>query len=273
MATRDATVDYYGAQYGHFDSRLSAEIRAATFGQDIGQNGWLTSDEHDLLISWLALGPESRLLDVACGSGGPTLRIARVTGCTVHGVDVHEDGIAAAHLAAAAEGLSESAAFSLLDAGRPMPFPASSFDALICVDAVNHLPHRDRVFREWARLLRPGGRLVFTDPVVITGPLTNEELAIRSSIGFFLFVPPGWDERWLDEAGFDVMETADRTANMARIAGKWHDVRASRAEDLRRVEGEDTFSGQQRFLDVTAMLAREGRLSRTAFLAVRRDGA
>jgi ubiquinone/menaquinone biosynthesis C-methylase UbiE len=271
MTKDDSIVDHYGAQYGHFASQLYAEVRAETFGEDIGQNGWLTRDEHDLFVSWLSLGTGSRVLDVACGSGGPTLRIARTTGCTVQGVDVHEQGIGTARAQAAAEGLEKRAAFDILDAGRPLPFPDASFDGLICIDAVNHLPSRDRTFQEWARVLRPGGHLVFTDPIVVTGPLSNQEIAIRSSIGFFLFVPPGTDERLLAEAGFDLVETVDRTPNMARMAQRWHDTRDSRAEDLRKVEGEETFSGQQRFLAIAAKVAREGRLSRFAFHARRRD--
>ena len=36
-----------------------------------------------------------------------------------------------------------------------------------------------------------GGHAIFTDPVVITGPVTNEELAALRSIGLFVFVPKG----------------------------------------------------------------------------------
>jgi SAM-dependent methyltransferase len=266
---RDAAVDHYGAQYGHFASALYAEIRAETFGDDIGQNGWLTADEQDLFISWLALTPESRLLDIACGSGGPTLRIAQRTGCRVQGVDVHERGIEEARARAASQGLHERAQFDQLDAAKPLPFPDGTFDAMICVDAVNHLPDRARVFEEWSRLLRPGGTLVFTDPIVVTGPLTNEEMTIRSSIGFFLFVPPGTDEWLLSEAGFDIVEILDRTENMAQMANRWLAAREARAPDLRRVEGDATFEGQQRFFEVAARLAGEHRLSRFAFQAKR----
>jgi len=170
LAADDILVDHYGAQYGHFATTLYAAIRAETFGEDIGQNGWLTAAEQDLFLSWLGLTNASTLLDIACGSGGPTLRIAALTKCHVHGVDIHAQGIEAARARATAEGLDKRAQFDRVDAGKPLPFEDGSFDAVICIDAVNHLPDRAEVFSEWARVLRPGGRLVFTDPIVVTGP-------------------------------------------------------------------------------------------------------
>lgn len=260
-------VDHYGATYGEFASQLYTEIRHEAFGQDIGQTGWLTSDEQDLFISWLLLREESTLLDVACGSGGPTLRIARETGCAVTGMDLHEQGVAAARDQAQAQGLEHRASFHQGDASQPMDFEDASFDGLICVDAINHLPDRESVLREWRRVLKPGGRLIFTDPITITGPINDEEMRIRSSIGFFLFVPLGVNERLLKKVGFAVGEVVDRTENMARMARCWFDARAARADDLRGIEGEETFQGQQTFFEVAAKLAEERRLSRFAFAA------
>lgn len=265
-ATHDE-VDHYGASYGGFASRLYADIRREAFGEDIGQNGWLTADEQDRFISWLAPGPDSRLLDVACGSGGPTLRVARKTGCSVVGIDVHVEGIEAARQQAESEGLADRAAFRRADASEPLPFPEAHFDGLVCIDAVNHLPDRARVFADWRRVLAPGGRLVFTDPITVTGPISDEEMRIRSSIGFFLFVPKGTDEALLDAAGFEVEDVEDRTENMARMAERWLAAREARAADLRKVEGDETFDGQQRFFRVAARLAGERRLSRFAFSA------
>lgn len=270
MERPQPVVDHYGAQYGHFASKLYADIRAAAFGQDIGQDSWLTAEEQDLFVSWLELTPEARLLDVACGSGGPTLRIARATGCHVHGVDLHPRAIEQARQRSIAEHLEQRSRFEQVDAAAGLPFPDGSFDAVTCVDAVNHLPNRPRVLDEWHRLLRGGGRLVFTDPAVVTGALTNDEIAIRSSIGFFLFVPPGADERMLASAGFDVIQVTDRTENMAQTAERWRLAREARSAELRRAEGDATFEGQQRFLQVTATLAAERRLSRYAFHAARR---
>ena len=85
-------VDLYGASYRNFASALYAEIRREAFGEDIGQTGWLTAEEQDLFLAWLGLSPAARLLDIACGSGGPTLRIAEKTGCRVVGLDLHAGG-------------------------------------------------------------------------------------------------------------------------------------------------------------------------------------
>lgn len=263
-------VRHYDAQYGRFSSDLYAAIRREAFGEDIGQNSWLTSDEHDLLIAWMSLTNDSRVLDVACGSGHTTLRIASRTGCTVDGVDIHEHAINEARGAAQERGFGSRAAFRVHDASKPLPFDDASFDALICIDAINHLPNRPVILGEWARVLKPGGVLVFTDPIVVTGPLTAEEIAIRSSIGFFLFVPPGADERLLDGAGFTVHEVVDRTGNMARSARRRLTARQRHESDLRQIEGDETFEGQQRFLDVAARLAEECRLSRLAFRATKR---
>jgi SAM-dependent methyltransferase len=272
MTERRPQVEYYDAQYGNFATRLYGEIRAEAFGEDIGQNSWLTAEEHDLFLGWLVAGRGSTLLDVACGSGGPTLRLARRTGATVEGVDAHAQGNQEASRRAVEEGLADRVTFRQGDATRPLPLAAGSLDGLLCIDAINHLPDRPAVLAEWARLLRPGGHLVFTDPIVVTGPLSSEEIAIRSSIGFFLFVPRGTDEALLARAGFGLEEVADRTDNMARNAAGWARARAARAAELRRIEGDATFEGQQRFLEVAARLAAERRLSRFAFHAVKARG-
>lgn len=263
-------VRHYDANYDRFSSDLYATIRREAFVEDIGQNSWLTVEEHDLFIEWLAPRPDTRLLDVACGSGVTTIRIARRTGCSVVGIDLHERAIAEGRAAAVSAGLGARARFDRVDAARALPFSSGEFDALICIDAINHLADRLAVLSEWARVVRPEGVVVFTDPIVVTGPLTAEEIAIRSSIGFFLFVPPGLDERLLDEAGFDVTNVVDRTGNMAVMANRRREVRERYATELRRIEGDETFAGQQRFLEVASRLAAGRQLSRLAFRAVRR---
>ena len=262
-----AGVDLYGASYRSFASRLYADIRREAFGEDIGQTGWLTAEEQDTFIGWLDLSASSRLLDVACGTGGPALRIAQKTGCRVSGIDLHEDGIARAKASARELELQARADFRRGNAAERLPFENSSFDGVTCIDAINHLPDRAFVLSDWRRVLKPGGRVLFTDPIVLSGPVTNEEIAVRASIGLFVFVPAGTDEALLAQAGFEIERVEDRTHNMASNAAGWLGARERREAELRAIEGDEVFEGQQRFLATAATLARERRLSRVALLA------
>ena len=193
--------------------------------------------------------------------------MARTTGCRVTGIDANEMGVATAMQMAAASGEAERVRFRVANADTVLPFDQHSFDALVCIDSMNHFPDRLAVFREWHRVLRPGGRALFTDPVVITGPVTNDELALRSSIGLFLFAPPGVNERLIEAAGLRLVEQEDVTGNAASVAGRWHRSRQAHKDDLLRIEGAERFEGLQRFFEAVHNLTSQGRLSRIAYVA------
>jgi SAM-dependent methyltransferase len=258
---------HYGSYYRDFAADVYAEIRRAEFGEDLGQNNWQTLAELEGFSSQLALGPGVRLLDVACGAGGPGLHLARLTGCEVTGVDREQTGLANGRRMAREAGLEARVRFVQADASQPLPFADGSFDAILCLDALNHLPGRMGVFTDWARLLAPAGRLLVTDPVTVTGLVAADELATRSSIGYFEFAPPGEDERLLTAAGLHVIAVDDLTETVAGVARQRCRARAERAPALRELEGDDGFERRQRFLDMVATLAAERRISRFAYLA------
>jgi ubiquinone/menaquinone biosynthesis C-methylase UbiE len=223
------SINYYNSTYSNFAADIAAQIRRETVGEDIGQNGWLSADEYRIFFQWLELTPSSHVLEIACGSGGPALFMARSTGCHITAIDVNEQAIMTANRQAKEHGLDAQVEFQHLDASLPLPFPDETFDAVVCIDAINHLPNRSQILRDWRRVLKSGGRLLFTDPITVTGLLTNEEIAIRSSIGFFLFAPAGIDAQLLQEAGFDVLRQEDATKNVAQFAGRWYAARPTRA--------------------------------------------
>jgi len=260
---------YYATSYGNFDTELYSEIRREAYGDDIGQNSWLTSDEQDRFLEWLDLSQGKTLLDVACGAGGPALRIAATTGCSVVGIDLHEQAVRTANSLAAQRGLAERVEFRCTDATAPLPFSDASFDAITCIDAINHFSDRPHIVAEWARLLKVGGRLLFTDPITLTGPLTNAEVAVRSSAGVYLFVPLGYDECVIAQCGLRLLVCEDVTASMAKVAEARHAARASKNAALREIEGDQAYDGQQKFLAVAARVAREGRLSRFVYISNR----
>lgn len=259
-------VDLFESIYGNFGEQAVEAVRRETFGRDIGQNSWLTADEYDGFISRLGLAPGGHVLEVASGSGGPALYLAGRSGCRVTGVDASENGVATATRAAADANQSERVSFRLADANVLLPFADDTFDAVVCIDSMNHLANRPGVLREWRRVMRAGARALFTDPVVVTGPVTNDELAVRSSVGLFLFVPEGVNERLIEEAGLSLVGREDVTETAALVSGRWHAARASRREALLRIEGEERFEGLQQFFAVVQRLTTERRLSRIAYL-------
>lgn len=261
--------DFYGPQYRRFDTELSIGLRREVYGEDIGQQGWRSVVEQNDIARLLRAGPGVHILDIACGSGGPSVALAEKTGCRVTGIDVEPAGIAYAQSRAYERGLAERATFLVQDCGGPLPFPDATFDAVVCIDAICHLPDRTATLLEWTRLLRPGGRVLFSDPVVLTGPVAKPEFDVRTGTGFFLLVPPGINEGAIKDAGLILRVREDRTAAMAEIAGRWHDARARHADPLRRDEGTTWFEQRQQFLAVTAELSRSRRLSRFFYVAER----
>ena len=263
-------VDLYDTHYSHLAVDAQTDVRRETYDEDLGQSSWITLAEAREWFRLLRLDAASRVLEVGCGSGGVTRRLAVETGASAVGVDINPHGIEAASAAAVRERVSSRVSFQVVDAGTRLPFAAASFDAIFCNDAINHLPDRAGLLVDWHRVLKPSGRLLFTDPIVVTGPVTNEEIRVRSSIGFYLFVPAGCNERLLENAGFVIQELRDVTDAEALVSARWRDARARRRDALAAMEGQEGFDGLQRFLEAVCTLSRERRLSRFAYLAYKR---
>jgi ubiquinone/menaquinone biosynthesis C-methylase UbiE len=260
-------VRLYASAYAGFGVR--ERVRRETYGEDLGQSGWLTVDELERFGEWLGLHAGARLLDVGCGAGGPALRLVETTGARVVGVDILEQGITAATQLAQARGLDDRASFVQADVGKRLPFEDESFNAILSVDAMCHLPERLGVLKEWRRVMSPDARVVFTDPTMITGLVTAEEIADRSAIGIYVFSLASTNEQLLAEAGFELLHREDLTENMAKVARRWRDAREQFSVELVADEGAATFEGIQRFLGACHLLAQERRLSRYAYLAAR----
>lgn len=262
-----SSVDLYNNVYGDFASEAEAAVRQAAYGEDLGQSSWLTAREWLEFADDLAIAPGTEVLEVGSGSGGPAVYWAVVRGCRVTGVDINEHGVRNALRLAEARGVAQRAHFRAVDAGQPLPFGDGTFDAVVSNDAMCHIAQRGPALRDWHRVLRPGGRVLFTDAMVVTGIVSHEELAIRSSIGFYLFVPPGENERLLRDAGFTVLRVEDVTDNAAEVSRRWHDARSRHREALVAREGQANFDGLQRFLECVHTVSVERRLSRYAYLA------
>lgn len=116
-------------------------------------------DAEQSLVQTL-LGPSLRpgvvVLDAACGTGRHTTWM-EAQGCRVIGIDL------TAAMLRRASAVAAHAAFVQGDL-QALPLASGSVDVCVCALALCHLPHLMPALRELARVLRPGGRLVVSDP-------------------------------------------------------------------------------------------------------------
>lgn len=262
-----AKVDLYNTYYDKFAADAQAAVRAETYGEDLGQSSWMTADELRHLIELLNINESMNVLEVGSGSGGPALFLVKETGCRLTGVDVNEFGIKNANELAVEHGLSARVEFKQIDASKPLPFEDNSFDVVFSNDVMCHVPERQNVLKEWHRVLKPGGQMLFTDALVISGIVSHEEIAKRSSIGLYFYLPPGENERMMKEAGFEIVAVEDLTSAAAEIAKRWHDAREKHRGAMTKIEGEENFDGLQEFLSCVHTLTSERRLSRFGYHA------
>jgi cyclopropane fatty-acyl-phospholipid synthase-like methyltransferase len=209
--------EFYRVRYSAELRQLQNTIFGEVYDNYFGQSSWISTADYDRFFSLLEVTEASHVLDVASGWGAPALRLARQTGCSVVGIEINRDAVATAAALAEQLQLDERVRFEERDANQPLTFPDHVFDAICCFDALVHFLDRERLFSEWSRMLKPGGKLLFTEPIV-TGLISNEEIAQRSPSHRFVISVPGLSERLLADAGFEVRHREDLTPALAEIA-------------------------------------------------------
>ena len=257
----------YDDVYKGFDSPLAQQVRQEAYGKDIGQHSWVTAEELQEDIARLKLTRASRFLDLGCGPGGPLTYVVGLAGCHGSGTDVSSQAIAAGGARASSLGLDGLITLQEADLNEALPFANGSFDAVMSLDVILHLRNRAELFREMKRVLVPGGRFLFTDAGVIAGSISEEEIRWRAVHGYTQFVPPGFNERMLELAGFRCLECKDRTGSLLKNAAGRLAARSAHRAELERLEGSDYFERQELYLETVINLSRRGAVSRMMYLA------
>src|SRR5262245_42895442 len=89
-------VDLYDGLYGQLSADPHVAVRRETYDEDLGQASWITLAEARQFFTAMALKQGMTALEVACGSGGVTCRMAIETQASCVGVDINEAAIEAA---------------------------------------------------------------------------------------------------------------------------------------------------------------------------------
>jgi 2-polyprenyl-6-hydroxyphenyl methylase / 3-demethylubiquinone-9 3-methyltransferase len=119
------------------------------------------------------------VLDLGC-AGGFMAEALAARGAQVTGIDPATDAIAAARAHARAAGVRINYDVGV---GETLPYDAASFDAVVCVDVLEHVADLNRVLAEVARTLRPGGLFLFDtinrNPLAQLATITIAEDVLR----------------------------------------------------------------------------------------------
>jgi SAM-dependent methyltransferase len=141
----------------------------------------------DAVISGLALGPQTRILDAGCGSGRNMLDLARYGEVT--GIELSDTSVGGGGGGGKGEGRERAGSRAPLALHRAphtgevlqgsildMPFTTDSFDLAVCLDVVEHLQDDRQALSELRRVVAPGGSLLVTVPAYERLWSTHDEI-------------------------------------------------------------------------------------------------
>lgn len=157
--------------------------------------------ETALLAGWLDPGPDAVVVDVACGPGNTTRRLAAgLAGARLLGVDL---SVPMLEQALADTPLTSGIGFARVDAHR-LPLEDASVDGVHCAAALYLISNPAAVVAEVGRVLRPGRRFVgmtLVAPFKPIGPLGRATRALSSAASGLHYVSPNQLAAMCQQAG------------------------------------------------------------------------
>ena len=171
--------------------------------------------ETDVLAKKVEIKKNDVVLDACCGLGGPARQLAKKYGCTVFGLDTTHHMIDEAIKRTEIKPYAKLITYKLGNV-LDIPFKAEKFDVVWGQDAWCYITDKDRLIKEAFRVLKPDGRIAFTDWVQ-TGYMTQEQWTDLNSFMAFPYIESieGYAEL-LKNTGFKILSKEDLSMDFAK---------------------------------------------------------
>ena len=219
-------------EFSYFDAQ-------ASWGVTKHMGGPAATDE---LAALCHIGPDKYVLEVGCGTGVTTCRLAKRFGCRVMGVDLSEKMIEWARRRALRKGLLDRVQFQAADA-QNLPFEDGLFDAVIRESVTAFPEDKQKAVNEYARATKPGGRVGLNEGTWVHTPAPDDlvEYSYRTMARAKFLTPEGW-RALLDMAG--LAEVVVRTYKINASGQRLNEMQGLDAQDkLDRLRGIKDFLG------------------------------
>jgi len=165
-------------------------------------------EQLEILRDKAGIGPDSHVLDVCSGVGGPARYLASRYGCRVTGLDITESRHIAAQRLTRMVGLEHRVEARLGNA-LEMPFADQTFDVAIGQEAFAHVPDKPRLIAECARIVEVGGTIAFTDILRREGLPPDAYARLQREMTFLTLETLDGYVRLLEAAGCAAIEGED----------------------------------------------------------------
>jgi len=161
-------------------------------------------------VDKMSLNKNQHILDIGCGIGGAARYIATHSGCQVTGIDLTTEYISTARKLTILTGLDDKVSFEVTSA-LAMPFDNETFDAAITIHVAMNISRRAALYREIARVMKPGATLCIFDVMKKSDKALAFPVPWAQSQETSHLTTPDEMRMLLADAGFEIREIEDRT--------------------------------------------------------------
>jgi sarcosine/dimethylglycine N-methyltransferase len=192
-------------------------------------------DHYDALAKCAHIGSGTKVVDLCAGLGGPARYLAHRYGAFVTGVELTPARVVGAAELTQRVGLSSQV--QVVEGNvTALPLPDASQDAVVSQEALFHVPDLARALSEAHRVLRPGGRIAFTDWIAHKSLSAADEQLLWDGMAAATLINIDQHSELLRSAGFEIESIEDET-------DRWGIILAERLRMYQKLRGEAEQAG------------------------------